>query len=49
MIAQVIQRAPFEARKAITSWHHQVTFGRRNPIAAHDNNNLVMNADERAG
>src|SRR5271157_1398491 len=30
-------------------WHHQVTFGRRNPIAAHDNNNLVMNAGERAG
>ncbi|EEF63433.1 hypothetical protein Cflav_PD6068 [Pedosphaera parvula Ellin514] len=29
--------------------HHQVTFGRRNPIAAHDNNNLVMNASEWAG
>jgi hypothetical protein len=26
--------------------HHQVTFGRRNPIAAQDNNNLVMNAGE---
>jgi hypothetical protein len=29
--------------------HHQATFGRRNPIAAHDNNNLVMNAGEWAG
>jgi len=29
--------------------HYQATFGRRNPIAAHDNNNLVMNAGEWAG
>ena len=29
--------------------YHQTTFGRRNPIAAHDNNNRNMNAGEWPG